>query len=149
MSGDRKALEGAPKSDFANIPLPPEGGEEEPAAPARSTPPLVAVLDFLDARQAETPFVHPFRWNGAEVRSFTARRLLMAEVGQLVETARGGEDFDPIEFYAAMTGLPAPVIRGLDADDGALLVDTCYPFLPRVAQQVISLLSPETGADSA
>jgi hypothetical protein len=151
VSGDRDALEGAPKSDFANIPLPPDETEGEPvaAAAAPAAPPLVAVLDFLEPRRLETPFAHPFRWNGEEVRGFAARRLSLAEVGRLVESARGQEDFDPIEFYSVMTGLPAAVIRGLDADDGELLVETCYPFLPRVAQQVISLVAPGTGDGSA
>ncbi|MBY6244029.1 hypothetical protein [Methylosinus sp. Sm6] len=153
MSDVRQALEGAPKADFVNIPLPPEEAAAEIAAPAREAPapPLVAVLDFLEpeAVRKETPFRFPFRLDGREVRSFVARRLLLVEVGGLVARAQSQGDIDPIEFYAVMTGLPAPVIRGLEADDGELLVETCYPFLPRIAQAAISLLTPASGAASA
>lgn len=147
MSGNRTAIEGAPRSDFANIPLPPESGDEEPAAPAPSKPPRAAALDFIEPQRLsqEFPFQFGFRLDGREVRSFTARRLLLWEVGALVERLDPKGEIDVIELYAVMTGLPAEVIRGLEADDGAMLAQSCRPFFPRDIRALISLVTRESG----
>jgi len=152
-AGPSKPLDQYPAAEPGSLPPPPpEGIEGEPATPRRASAkaPEVVALDFIDpaAIQRTEPFAHPFRWEGREVRSFTARKLTLSEVARIVEGLRDDEEGDLIVFYEVMVGLPAAVIRGLIEEDGQLLVDTCYPFLPRVAQALISLRSPEAGDDS-
>jgi len=148
-----RPLDQYPDAETGSLPPPPPEGmagePQEAAAPAKPAAMLreIAALDFLDpaAVRREEPFVHPFRLDGREVRGFTARKLTLGEVGRIVEAMRADEDADLIVFYEVMTGLPAAVIRGLIEEDGQKLVDTCYPFLPRVAQTLISLQTPEAG----
>jgi hypothetical protein len=148
-----KPLDQYPDAEAGSLPPPPPPGlvgePQEAAAPAKAAAPLreVATLDFLDpaAVRREETFAYPFRLDGCEVRGFTARKLTLSEVGRIVEAMRADEDGDLIVFYEVMTGLPAPVIRGLIEEDGQKLVDACYPFLPRVAQTLISLQTPEAG----
>lgn len=150
MSPREKPVEGASTpiaADFSQIPLPPEGapGEENPAsgrAGPAAAPDDVAAIEFLDpaARAREIAFAFPFVCDGREVRGVTARRMTGAEVMRVSETApkdaEGGVAL--LHFYAAMTGLPAGVIRALDADDHQALHEGCYPFLPRSITGAIS-----------
>lgn len=136
-----------PDTEPADVPPPPPPGlPGEPAAiPAgssRAAPrpaPEAAALRFLDAeaRSASIPLEHPFLWQEREVRAIDVRRLTVAEVGAVVESAGGMGEVDLYDFYAAMTGLPAPVLRGLDDDDGASFVAAARPFLPRLVREAL------------
>lgn len=154
MSQREKPFEGASNApiaaDFSKIPLPPEGAEgekatqvEKPVAAAE-----VAVIEFLDpaARATEIPLDFPFVWDGREIVSVTARRLTFAEVMRVSEMAPKDADggIALIHFYAEMIGLPAPVIRALDSDDGQRVQEGCFPFLPRSIAGSISKSTGET-----
>lgn|GEM_PF-2253713 len=142
-----------PLADPADLPpLPPQGADGEPAAVAdiRSAP-EIAVLEFLNPEtvRAEVPLQHPFRLEGQEVRVITVRRLAMAEIGRVADRLVELGHFDRYEFYAAMTGLPAAVIRALPDDDGEALLEKLTPFLPRIldAQPPMAMQDPETGTN--
>lgn len=57
---------------------------------------------------------------------------------------RYGEDdpFDLYDFLAAMTELPAPVLRGMMADDGAEVLIAGRPFLPPFVEAVLFRTAP-------
>ena len=131
--------------------LPPEGLPGEPVADAAPAPPSrptrekMAVLRFLDpgavSKTAAVKF--PFAYVGEggeeiEVREITVRRLSVAEVGAIV-LGKTADNFDLFEFYAAMTGLPAEVLRAMPADEE--VVDLCRPFLPRPVKDLLEALS--------
>jgi len=103
------------------------GGPSGPLVPAAH----VAVLDFLHPERlaADIPLNHPFRLDGAEVRSVHVRRPLTVEVGEWNGRVQAGKA-DTYDLYAVMTGLPAPVLRGLIADDGAAVNAAAFDFLP-------------------
>lgn len=129
---------------------PPEGAPGEALGQASSAvipapkPFEVAVLRFLDpaAISATVTLEFPFEWEGREVRQITIRRLVTAEVGAVMAAIPDGEDYDVHVFIAAMTGLPAPVLRGLIEDDGAEVIARARPLLPR--KVVAALFSPIT-----
>ncbi|MCX5512293.1 hypothetical protein C3941_09500 [Kaistia algarum] len=104
------------------------GGPAGPIVPAAH----VAVLDFLDPERlaVDIPLDHPFRLGGSEIRSVHVRRPLTAEVGEWNTRVQAGTA-DTYDLYAIMTGLPAPVLRGMVADDGALVNKAAFDFLPR------------------
>lgn len=155
MTAPGKPFEGASNApiaaDFSNIPLPPEGAPGEPKTASRGDPERaaedVAAIEFLDpaARSQEIALDFPFKWEGREVRSVMARRMTLAEVIRVSETAPKDEkgDIALVHFYAAMTGLPTPVLRALDADDSERVQAGCYPFLPRSITGSISRSTPE------
>ncbi|MGF3028018.1 phage tail assembly protein [Methylobacterium aquaticum] len=133
--------------------LPPEGAPGEaptPAAPAPAAAPVprpaVVALDFLDpaAIRTDIPLEYPFRHEGREVRSVTVRRLTTAEVGAVIEAIPEGANYDLYDFVAAMSGLPAPVLRGLIDDDGAEVLARARPFLPRAVAAIF--YSPTSGS---
>lgn len=139
---ERKERPEPPTIEVGEIPLPPEehwdaldnaGGGDKPKAKPTNQP-EVAKLDFVDAAKRETsiPLAYPFEWEGAVVKSITARRLVTDEVAELLARASGDEGISRYEIYAEMTGLPAAVLRGLDDEDGDRVVAACYDFLPRV-----------------
>ncbi|WP_020185961.1 phage tail assembly protein [Methylopila sp. 73B] len=133
------------KVDLDQIPLPPEDvikdmlADEQPSAPtpqpaAPAAAPQVETLDFVkrDVREKAIPLEHPFRRDGALVEQIVVRRLTGFEVGEFVRTSLGvDKGFDRFELYATMTGVPAPVLRGLDQDDLMALTDVASDFLPR------------------
>lgn len=125
------------KADFAQVPVPPEDAEGAPAPPPAVAPAAedVAAIEFLapDDRPREIVFAHPFRFEGREIRGATVRHMTLAEVIRVFEAAPrdAGDSVPLVHFYAAMTGLPAPVIRALAASDHEALLAACYPFLPR------------------
>ncbi len=123
--------------DAEPLPLPPidpPGGAAAQAAPAEPArkPLEVAVLRFLDpgAMQTEIPLAFPFEWDGREVRSITVRRLATAEVGAVMDAIPVGEEYDVHTFIAAMSGLPAPVLRALIEDDAEEVIAKARPLLP-------------------
>ncbi len=150
-----KPLESYPEAELP--PLPPEGARGEApaaavapaAAPAPIARPAVARLDFLDpaAITAEVAFAYPFRLDDREVRGCTIRRLTTAEVGAVIEDIPEGEAYDLYAFVAAMTDLPAPVLRGLIDDDGAEVLAKARPFLPRAVAAIF--YSPTSGSGEA
>jgi hypothetical protein len=145
VSGSKIDFESAPKADFTNMPLPPEGAEGEPTS-ASGRPgedknssraeESVAVLEFLDpAAMTKTVVLSfPFYLGGDVPRRLVGelivRRLSYAQVARVYERAAGGGEVKLVEFYAEMTGLPAAVLRALEASDAQRIVDACHPFLP-------------------
>lgn len=103
--------------------------EEKAEAPA----PDVATLDFLspaESREGLVKLNHPFKLDGEPVTEMPVRRLTVAEVGQIVTNAGSGS-LDYYDIYAAQTGFPAAVLRGLMDDDGKAVADRCRDFFPR------------------
>jgi hypothetical protein len=123
-------------ADFSQIPLPPEGAEGEKATQEAKAPvpAEVAVIEFLNPRGMEkrVEFVHPFRWTGVCWAGVTVRRLIFAQVLHVQESAPKDADggIDLLEYYAVMTGLPAAVIRAMEAGDSKRLREAAYDFLP-------------------
>lgn len=115
-----------PAADIPQRTVPAPGA----AAPAAKAPPPVEQLDFLPGkvREVTVPLDYPFRWNGAEVREVTVRRLSTGEIGAVLDAA--GETYTLYDIYAAMTGLPAAVLRGMDDDDNARVLEVAGDFLP-------------------
>lgn len=151
-----KPIESYPVADRGDLPLPPapEGagpaGAASGAAPATPAPAPVAVaaLTFLDpaAISAEVTLQFPFLLDGQEVRVIPVRRLSGAEVGQTAD--RYGAQVELFDFYAAMTGYPKAVLRGLIDDDLEAVMERARPFLCRFARDVFSQPIGETGAPS-
>ncbi len=127
------------------IPLPPQelweeldnraaGQSTEPApaiAPSAKTR-EIAALDF-GGREREVyslafPFSHP---DLGHVSQIEVRRLTVGEVGSLLDNLPQNEP-DNFWIYARMTGVPAPVLRGLVDIDGEEVTNRCFDFLPRV-----------------
>lgn len=135
---------GSIPADFANIPLPPEGPAEDTSTSAKAAPDPddVAVLDFIDAEKMQTSVSldHPFRWNGREVREVTVRMPSFTDVIRVYEGAKKDDDGKValIEFYAAMTGLPASVLRAMPFDDSEKVTAACIPFLPHDLKASVS-----------
>lgn len=130
-----------PEADLAvpvgDIPLPPddvldkvaEPSIPEPAAKPDAGKPEVAALEFEDDAAKPVPLKRPFRYEGELVKAITVRPLLTAEYGDVI---RDDGTYDRFDAYALMTGLPAPVLRGLDARDGEEVTGIAYDFLPRL-----------------
>lgn len=125
-----------------DIPLPPEELREQlentpdngaDHGKENDTPDVeIESLEFIspeDERQTEVTLKHPFKWGGEAVTAIRVRRLTVAEVGRLASRARGG-DLDFYAIYSEMTGMPAPVLRGLIDDDGQAVADACTDFFP-------------------
>lgn len=130
---------GIPIGDGDAPPLPPPGlpGESPAPEPRPSRKAAVAaVLTFLepDAISTSVPLRHPFAWDGAEIRSVTVRRLSAAEVGLIAGDLVDGDTVELYAFYAAMTGLPAEVLRGMIDDDNVAVTEAALPFLPGLAR---------------
>ncbi len=154
MSGrPSKPLDAYPVADLGDLPQPPSPGGAAQAIPAQAPPPAVptaeaAALDFLDpqAISAEVVLRFPFRLEGAEVRAVPVRRLSGAEVGRIATTH--GEGVELFDFYAAMTGLPKAVLRGLIDDDLDDVLEAARPFLCRFARDVFVSPTGGTGEPS-
>jgi hypothetical protein len=141
MTGPRASNTDPLAVDISEIPLPPEEltdaldntpATEAAEGKAQPAPPQVAELDFLSLEKlvAIVPLDHPFRLDGRKVCEIRVRKLTVAQVAEL--TARAGSTgFDLYDVYAVMTGLPAPVLRGLVDDDGEAVIGKAYDFLPR------------------
>lgn len=140
----------APRAPF----LPPEGLPGEPKAEAPPAKPKaeIAALRFLDpdAVSKTIPLKYPFAYDGGdgeiEVSEVTIRRLSVAEVAEIVNARRGESDIDLFPFYAAMTGLPAAVLRAIPDDEE--VIAACVPFLPAAARELLELLISVFGAGS-
>lgn len=115
-------------------PVPPVMPGEAPSSAARSKAPPSPPpqLDFLDPvrRSRAISLAHPFRLDGREIAEVVVRRPLTWEVAAWRQQAPE-DGADTFELYAVMTGLPAEIIRAMDADDGAEIAGAAYDFLPR------------------
>ena len=100
-----------------------------PAAPTTSM--AIAKLAFIGGKawSQSIPLDFPFEWDGREISTITVRRLTTAEMGEVV--GRVGSGFDQWDIFAAMAGLPADVLRGLEAGDGDAVTGVAWDFLPR------------------
>ncbi|GJD93348.1 hypothetical protein [Methylobacterium iners] len=159
MSGPANHRPTRPLSEYPTAelpPPPPEGALGEAASatlPTAAEPPPpaeVAILRFLDpgSISKEVPIRYAFEWEGREVRSIQVRRLAVAEVGAVIAAMPEGMPYDLYLFLAAMTGLPAPVLRGLIDDDGAELLAAARPFLPRIVEEMFYSPSSAPGAST-
>ncbi len=93
----------------------------------------IAELDFLsdpETRVHRVPIDHAFNWDGKKIDAIYVRRLTVAQVGQLASKLQAGVS-DRYDIYAAQTGLPAAVLRGLMDDDGDAVTEKCQDFFPR------------------
>lgn len=109
-------------------------------------PPLVAVLDFATDRSKRIPLTCGFKFDGRTFDAIVIKRLTMVQVDKLVTEKRHN---DLYEIYAEMTGVPAPVLRGMDADDGEAMMETGADFLPRSIRAAFGFMSASsTGEDS-
>lgn len=133
---------------FEEIPLPPRelwgdsataaaaGASTEVSAPVLTTGSEreIEALDFLLEENSDVlrniPLKFPFNWQGGPVRTIAVRRLTTGEVGNIIDK-RPANVPDNFDIYGAMTGLPASVLRGLISDDGEVVAEACYDFLPR------------------
>lgn len=134
------------------IPLPPDDVRaemiaEEEAEAAKGEPakaaaqvqtvvskPEIAELNFVGAgRSVVETLDYPFNLDGVRISAVTVRRLTGYEIAAFVrEHLSDDGTFDRYALYSVMTGLPAPVLRGLDQDDGMKVTGACSTFLPRV-----------------
>jgi hypothetical protein len=136
--------------EIEEIPLPPEeewaglSGADAAAPPAPAAAPRPAArLDFLEPGETVTTvtLVRPFRLDGEVVRCVTIRRLTLAEAARFADDLRRG-DADNADFAAHLAGLPAEVIRGMDAEDGIAVVTAALDFLPPSYQRAVGWASP-------
>ncbi len=141
------------KVKIEEIPLPPKemwgdlnnSGTEVAADEARKaeqvmaqkvTPRPIAKLNFRKDMFASIvlnfPFDHP-DLGGVEL--VEVRRLTVGEVGDILDGRRKDAP-DMFDIYEAMTGLPADVLRGLEAQDGERVTGACFDFLPPLLRPV-------------
>jgi len=109
--------------------------QDEPPSNEAQTPamPEIAALDFVgDGPDAKVTLSYPFKLDGALIGELEIRRLTLGQVRHLTERARSEDGIDMVDLWAELTGLPAPVIRGLKDEDGEELADAAADFLPRV-----------------
>lgn len=138
MKHPETGVEGAVKADFSTFPTPPEGAEgEAQGASGRAgavRAPEEAILEFEnpEAMIKVEPLNHPFRHKGDWLREVTIRRMTFAQAMRASQEAQAaGRELTNVDLFAAMTGLPAGVIRGMEASDGERVTDACLDFLPR------------------
>ena len=126
--------------DVADIPKPPAELVDEldnsgaaPVAAETEAGEEAVTLDFVGDEPPHRTFQlrYPFRLEGRRIDSVTVRQLTTAEMGRIAgDMARAGRTSELYEIYAAMTGLPARVLRLLPAVDGGPIVDQAFDFLP-------------------
>ncbi len=104
-------------------------------------------LQFVVSPTVEIPLQYSFVLDGRTVDAIIVRRLTVAEVGDVVDQLP--DDFDNFDIFAHMTGLPAPVLRGLVDVDGQALVDAGYDFLPLAFRPEMLPASPPEPADTS
>lgn len=143
MDDLENGVEDGVKADFLQVPIPPEGADGETAAISEQETayPLAAVLEFEEPESMvkEEPLKHPFRWKGEWLRKISIRRLTFAEAMRVtVDAQKAGREITNIDLFAAMTGLPAQVIRGMEAGDGDRVTNACLPFLPLTGEEKTS-----------
>lgn len=148
MSATSRPIEEYPHAK--DLPAPPPAPEQaaEAAASAPRKPLEVAALEFLDADavRASMQLAHPFRWDGREVRSIEVRRVSALAIAEALPEFQAQDDF---AIYAVMTGLPAPVLRGLLREDREALMAIAGPLLRQETDGASSApISPSGGVTS-
>ncbi len=135
--------------ETAELPSLPQIDAEASPVPAPPEP-EIAVLDFInpEAITVSHTLNHPFRYEGQVITAIIGRRLSVAEVGKVADRMMDAGYFDRYEFYAAMTGFPASVIRGLIDEDGGALIGKLIPLLPPVARPVQTMPAEPVPAPS-
>lgn len=96
---------------------------------ASNTAPVLA-LDYVDAPERTISLQHPFRLDGQVIETITVRALTVEETSALVR-AKGATNLTTTDFYEAMTGVPADVIRSMRGRDGSDVTGAGWDFLPR------------------
>jgi hypothetical protein len=144
-------------ADADRPPLPPADAAAPVAVAAAAERPLpFERLSFVRSKATEevVPLDFPFEWQSRTVDSVTVRRLAAFEVAEVAES----EDFAAAgmwAIYAAQSGLPAGVIRGMMEDDCDRVVEVNRRFLPRAFREMLnrsdaaatpSSATPESGA---
>jgi phage tail tube protein FII len=66
---------------------------------------------------------------GIKLKSDDPRTFAEA-LGVNEEAQKTGRDVKSMDLFAAMTGLSAPAIRGMEATDADRVTKACLPFLP-------------------
>lgn len=134
------------------IPLPPpelwgelensaesEAESKGSAAPEPAPEPVkeIAQLDFVEATVKRVPLDFPFRLDGKVVEDIPVRRMTAGRVDQFLKEHPNG--FSSFDVYAAMTGYPAAVLRGLMAEDGEKVTDAALDFLPPAIRRAFDM----------
>ncbi|MBB3461969.1 phage tail assembly protein [Rhizobium sp. BK377] len=124
-----------------NIPLPPQSMWTEldnsaatTAAPVLAESPAPEVQAqpatyFGKMRERSIPLQYPVAIGGHEITTITIRRLTLGEAQDLLEKSRG-RTLMLMEIYAEMTGLSEVELRSLDDEDGTIVIEAAYDFLP-------------------
>ncbi|MFC6447156.1 hypothetical protein [Shinella zoogloeoides] len=131
----------------AEIPLPPvdqwealdNSGDAKKVSATDQQAPVereIAQLNFdiptMVVQPLDFPFTHPVLGHVTEI---TVRRLTVGAVGNILD-GRAADAPDMFDIYAVMTGVPAPVLRGLIDVDGERVTGACFDFLPRLLRPV-------------
>ncbi|SON55830.1 hypothetical protein HDIA_2289 [Hartmannibacter diazotrophicus] len=136
-AGDGKMVE-------ETIPLPPadiiaemaaEAGELAPATPEPTEPAAPKEVEKLDFCEPEAlfktvPLKHPFMWQGRRIDHVEVRRISGGELRPFADLL-ASEGADKSDFSALVTGLPAKVIRGMEAGDTMAVWEAAIDFLPQ------------------
>lgn len=128
------------------IPMPPvemwgtlDNSGDKPASVPEKAPAAVreiAQLDFAVPTATmcalDFPFSHP---DLGYVKEIKVQRLTVGAVGTILDE-RAADAPDMFDIYERMTGIPAPVLRGLIDVDGERVTGACFDFLPRLLRPV-------------
>lgn len=142
------------ETKFEEIPLPPQelwaeldntGDQPAAGAPTQEAPAPaivkrpareIAELEFTGKKPfVVVPLEYEFPFGGRTISEITVRRLSIGEVGNLIDSLPA-DRIDNFDVYAAMTGLPAAILRGLVDVDGERVTEACYDFLHRSFRRV-------------
>ncbi len=111
-------------------------GESRVETSAVLTDRIIERLTFTAPMWRDVPLKFPFNHvDLGHVSSIRVRRLTVGEVGDMLDR-RDPKAPDMFDIYAAMTGIPAAVLRGLEACDGEEVTGVCFDFLPRLLRPV-------------
>lgn len=103
-------------------------GGVDPGRPQRE----IEVLGFTVPMGRDVPLKFPFDHALlGHVSRIHVRRLTVGEVGDILDK-RDPKAPDMFDIYEIMTGIPAAVLRGLEAGDGEEVTGVCFDFLPRL-----------------
>jgi len=144
-----------------HIPLPPkemwaelDNSVEQSAAPVerKTVSPAARPIErlaFAEPPRVTVPLQYPFNHPVlGYVTTIHVHRLTVGEVGELLDARQNSPSPDNFDIYAAQTGIPAPILRGLIDVDGEEVADKCYDFLPRVFRPTTpASQSPLPGGD--
>lgn len=109
-----------------------ENANQGHAAPLRAVERPIAKLSFLKPVVTEVPLEFPFEHPDlGAVHIVAVQRLTVGQVGDILDARQNGAP-DLFDIYAAMTGLSAEVLRGLEAGDGERVTGACFDFLPQL-----------------